>query len=991
MRAFLHVNPGLRPAGRNENQAAPLRSDTRSASKEDVFGGLAATLTNEYERKMPMKKKKHLSRIAAFLLIFTMVFSLFPSAFAEEVAQSVSETEAVALEEPEDDLQPIGEDEEDQISEEAVHAAPEEQEETKSEEQRDETVEINAENSESAAADTDFTDDDEISFESAQETADDTVSQADEPTLNGSILTMKVGQVFEITASGEAGSDNSWTTSDPTIAMIKSTDGNNCTIEGLSAGTATVTHSWTENGATQTATYSVVVGPGTDEEDLPGTKTAVYLGDDEYQITLDYSGKTGVKRVTREYILVLDQSGSMNFVGSGSTQYPDNENNRLNILKQALIGRKGTTGSGEASSGSFVNQVFAKYPDTTTFSLITFDSTASQIVTASNSNKVISEKINAVTATGGTNYQAALELAKERVENSTADQRIVIFLSDGKPTFYGNGVLAAGSSCTYTNFQKTIEAINALNTTLAANTKDGTICSAYPIAFNTTPSVSVRDIPRGTAGYTVNGITYPISRTNNYSGTGPFNFLQYIGAENAMENGKPKTNTVLEANDKSLQSILDKLVTPTIAVEDAYIADQINTTYFKATGTDLKNSDLTVSLVDTNAATTTSLTEGTGEGQYSVGEWDGKSLEEALKVTYNGTLQAGQKLQVSFKVKLKKEAYQAMFEQNSGSVELPTNTMAVGSGKFNNEQLGDFHYRNQPHVVVGAQAPLNKVDAKTGEALSGAKFKLTWTSKDGLLTAVRDVTVDSSGKVDLTSLPPGTYKLQETEAPTGYEKDETDYTFTVTSQDAQDEGENPVKRVVTLNKEITPPDKNLSFDSNGNLVFKNKVKTYQLTVSKVLKGTAVNPNDTFTFTFNSDKEVTQASEGSSEKVSLTSQNNEGTYVHSFILKGGEKIVLDVPYGTNITNLMETDPNKGNYSYTPSWTLGSQSSESGVTIGSNTVKIESIEADQELICTNVLDAQPVTGNRNSTLPYLGIGAVAGGILLGVFLIKRRRRV
>lgn len=47
---------------------------------------------------MPMKKKKRCIRIAAFLLIFSMLFSIFPSALAEEMAQDASETQTVQSE-----------------------------------------------------------------------------------------------------------------------------------------------------------------------------------------------------------------------------------------------------------------------------------------------------------------------------------------------------------------------------------------------------------------------------------------------------------------------------------------------------------------------------------------------------------------------------------------------------------------------------------------------------------------------------------------------------------------------------------------------------------------------------------------------------------------------------------------------------------------------------------------------------------------------------
>ncbi|EGO6739780.1 LPXTG cell wall anchor domain-containing protein [Enterococcus faecalis] len=89
---------------------------------------------------------------------------------------------------------------------------------------------------------------------------------------------------------------------------------------------------------------------------------------------------------------------------------------------------------------------------------------------------------------------------------------------------------------------------------------------------------------------------------------------------------------------------------------------------------------------------------------------------------------------------------------------------------------------------------LSKTDAKTGETLQGAVFELQ--SKDGKILQ-SGLKTDVSGKVAVEGLEPGDYQFVETQAPTGYDLDQTPTEFTI------EKGQTEAVQVSMTNK-LTP-------------------------------------------------------------------------------------------------------------------------------------------------------------------------------------------
>lgn len=177
-----------------------------------------------------------------------------------------------------------------------------------------------------------------------------------------------------------------------------------------------------------------IFDPGDVQMETPAhTKQAILNDDGTYDLTLTVSGATGTatKKAQVDVLMVVDVSNSMTNNGS---QRLNNAKNAMEALVKELEGN---------------DTVDARY------SIVKFSSknnsfngngTAAdaQLVLNWNDEKnVVDSSIAGLESSGGTNYQAGLHLAATQLETarSTATT-VVVFLSDGDPTYYiggGNG------------------------------------------------------------------------------------------------------------------------------------------------------------------------------------------------------------------------------------------------------------------------------------------------------------------------------------------------------------------------------------------------------------------------------------------------------------------------------------------------------------------------------------------------------------------------
>ena len=154
--------------------------------------------------------------------------------------------------------------------------------------------------------------------------------------------------------------------------------------------------------------------------------------DGTYDITLNASGTIGsdVKKAFVDIVLVVDTSGSMK--GSNLT----NTQTAINALVDAFDAKKETVD--------------------TKYKLVTFSSSAKTKTDDWVDGAKLKKEAGKLSADGGTNYDQGLSQAATAINSSSREnaKKIVIFLTDGKPTYYGTKKSGHGDETS----KKTLEA-----------------------------------------------------------------------------------------------------------------------------------------------------------------------------------------------------------------------------------------------------------------------------------------------------------------------------------------------------------------------------------------------------------------------------------------------------------------------------------------------------------------------------------------------------
>lgn len=154
--------------------------------------------------------------------------------------------------------------------------------------------------------------------------------------------------------------------------------------------------------------------------------------DGTYDITLNASGTIGsdVKKAFVDIVLVVDTSGSMEGDNLTSTK------NAINALVDAFDAKKETVD--------------------TKYKLVTFSSSAKTKTDDWVNGTNLKKEAGKLSANGGTNYDQGLTKAATAINSSSREnaKKIVIFLTDGKPTYYGTKPYGYGNETS----KKTLEA-----------------------------------------------------------------------------------------------------------------------------------------------------------------------------------------------------------------------------------------------------------------------------------------------------------------------------------------------------------------------------------------------------------------------------------------------------------------------------------------------------------------------------------------------------
>lgn len=400
----------------------------------------------------------------------------------------------------------------------------------------------------------------------------------------------------------------------------------------------------------------------------------------DYTLNLDVTGAEGNADGV-DVLFVIDTSGSM----GGSSGL-------LSTVKNLLNGTNGNQGivdkilnANKKNSVAYVS--FAGKDETATTGWYTAGSSQS-----------FKNKITALRATGGTNWTYAMQKANSVLEDRTGNnKKVVIFLSDGQPTYSIN---SSGKEYGYGN--KTAE-------------------KYYTEAIDTVKESS------------------PLNRVNNF-----YSVYLTSGTKSGMEKfNKGIKDTVkgaqaVDGSGSKLESALNDIINQVIPTYTNVIISDTLSEYveFTASGTP----DITVKKVDANG-NETAVAKGSADGQYTVikSGSDGKNIS----VKINGSLEKGATYTVSFNVKPSQAANNAYTANNGyGGTKGDAGTGITSAGK-------DGFYSNE-------KAELSYTVAGTASGTKTAEYKkpvvqvlnhtLTFTKVWNQPTGV---TVSSSS-VDLT-------------------------------------------------------------------------------------------------------------------------------------------------------------------------------------------------------------------------------------------------
>lgn len=645
------------------------------------------------------------------------------------------------------------------------------------------------------------------------------------------------------------------------------------------------------------ATSATVTGDTsiTYEDGMLVTNKTITAGanENEFEITLEVQTQAKIEHIKYDEdaaaVIVIDTSGSMKEDGVEWFNY----NNRLSKAKKAA---EAFIKKFAATTGSNVKRKIAVvgFSDSArTYNGGWFD--ASNSFSSENS-------LENMTASGATNLEAGLLLAEYMLKlddvNDIANKNIIV-LTDGEPTYY-----------LISNKYK-FEKINSSDYQITGkNNRDQYYGGGGNYTDHTTHTQT-----EATAKKIINN---DIDIYGIYVGNE--NVVCREGSSNCAlaqkQNNKPNqgssgksAGTWLRENcgmiayalsswssDSNLNSLFETIVDEIEYRAKAWQAtDPIGAMFdfdgFVTTHIDSENNDFYI-------------TENTIK-------WDLRLVNPVSQTTNNGVTTSTYQLKYKVKLNTLKSGYEAgKYYPTNGVTSVNyriERAKTSGNDAGTSEIKKDIAYFNVPSAKgYAAGVSFNKTDDK-GDTLAGATFELKTGSWS--MTA----TSDENGKVEFKDVPSGhTYTLTEISAPTGYDKDSTTRTVTVSYGNISG-----------------------NIAANGSTEIQNTLQTGSLKITKTVVGTETG-NGIYSFNVKLDKAATCTVTYSSGTTGSYTITGTGSGIH---LKNGQSVTISgIPVGYTYT-VTETKDTERTYttSATNGTTTVSGASDKGTEISGTIVK------------------------------------------------------
>lgn len=265
------------------------------------------------------------------------------------------------------------------------------------------------------------------------------------------ILNISQNEFRELTLREQATSGNSLEVTGYNRSTSLFIDGNN--TGNSESGTVEISNKDAKTVSFRNI-YSLKSGGGGNQDDNKALSHEKYIkrnDDGTYDITLNVSGTVGTetKKAKVDIVLVMDVSSSMK--GTNITK------SKEAVAELVKAFNKKTT-------------VDAKYK------LITFGTTATIKTTQWTSGDAVNKIVNGdpqkrndkgitIADNQGTNYQQGLELAADVVKqpSSSEAKKIVIFLTDGQPTYYDSDAKGLGSATSVNTLNGALKEAEGIN------------------------------------------------------------------------------------------------------------------------------------------------------------------------------------------------------------------------------------------------------------------------------------------------------------------------------------------------------------------------------------------------------------------------------------------------------------------------------------------------------------------------------------------------
>lgn len=762
-----------------------------------------------------------------------------------------------------------------------------------------------------------------------------------------SYIALEPGQSIEVKANDDSSEREtfSWTASPEEVVTLGSwtngTGGEDSTATitaGSSPGETTVTltstyTSWWEH--TNTKTIHVYVLPkATDSSSLPTegkisyNKEAVKTneknssGDSIYDLSLTFTGtKKNFKKKQRvDVLFIVDVSGSMAPNDNGKRE------DRIQAARDAISTFVDTAGAGKLD-------LDARY------ALVKFSGTKRD--GSYNDASVVhgwqlTPDASSLSAGGGTNYEAGLLTANDLLKNDrTNATKLVIFLTDGTPTYYydsrgntdGNGSNYDERAMTNAKTQVTGLALGekdyfyavgcgtATDTYMSALAEAATQCKhGYITKANASDlSEAFKDIAAGNSTVEMKNVTITDTLSDNVEFSAGSaadaiknNIKVMKGDSDDTENwtisvdGKKVTATRTFANGAFDTAAKYKLVIPVVPSETA------KTYYENHNGSYPDTADL-----DT----------GTWAGQ------SGFKSNSSATVSYEDTNNSGETLKY------------------------PDPVVRVSGLKVTKSIKKEDAARLTENLTFNVSGTKNKYKDYGGSTVT--------IRKDDLIKAAED----SNGYVSVTK----TICVPE-----------DDYTVTEDETKAEIDGYNRTTSYSggsgTSSNSVAVADTNTSIPkvTCTNIYVK---KNCTITLTKKVTGNMGDKDKEFSFTVSSTDNGTLAVPDNGNCTLNSTDNTVTAELHD-----GETATITVPYGATIT-IKETNGS----GYTASYVVGSESKKDG-----SICEISKITENTNITFTNNKNVAAATAMVTSYLPYLLAVAGAGALFTVLMAEKKRKR-